>query len=72
MLKNDNIHCFWHQQDNLILTSKKYIWTFPGKEIASENAIAVLPEYVQFNWDISKAAGICSDYIANYIKPTTL
>jgi hypothetical protein len=64
MLKN-NIHCFWHQNDDVILTSKKYIWTYPGKEIASENAIAVLPERVE-NWDISMAFGICSDYIADY------
>ena len=64
MLKTPNIHCFWHQEDDVVLTSQKYIWTYPGKTIAEYNAIAVCPERV-VNWDISKAEGICSDYIAN-------
>jgi hypothetical protein len=66
MLKNNLIHCFWHQQDDLTLTSRQYIWTYPGKKIASEKAIAVLPENIK-NWDISKAAGVCSDYIEKYL-----
>jgi hypothetical protein len=65
MLQNDLIHCFWHQNDDVTLTSKNYIWTYPGKEIASENAIAVIPERTN-DWDISKAVGICSDYIENF------
>ena len=65
MLKNKNIHCFWHQADDVVLTSKNFLWTFPGKEIAEEGAIAVLPERIQ-NWNITRACGICSDFIYQY------
>ncbi len=65
MLNNTKIHCFWHQTDDVTLTSFNYLWTFPGRELASVGAIAVVPERVE-GWDISKAAGICSDYIERY------
>ncbi len=65
LLKEPTIHCFWHQCDDVTLTSKQYIWTYPGKKIASERAIAVKPES-QISWDISMAEGICSDFIADY------
>jgi hypothetical protein len=64
MLRN-NIHCFWHQTDDVALTSQNYLWTFPGKPIATHKAIAVMPETVK-NWDYSAAIGICSDYIGDY------
>ena len=28
MLKN-NIHCFWHENDKVTLTSKGYVWKYP-------------------------------------------
>lgn len=58
------IHCFFHDQDDCTLTSKGYIWTYPGKEI-TEGSIAVMPERVP-DWDISKAAGICTDFPKEY------
>lgn len=60
---NNNIHCFWHQTDNVTLTSQNYLWTYPGKEIALERAIAVMPESIFQSWDISSAFGVCSDYV---------
>jgi hypothetical protein len=57
-------HCFWHQEDDMILTSQGYIWTYPGKELTTAS-IAVLPERVP-EWDVSQCAGICSDFIAKY------
>jgi hypothetical protein len=65
MLNNGRIHCFWHQEDDVTLTSKNYLWTYPGKPIASIGAIAVVPERAK-NWDISKAAGVCSDFIIKF------
>jgi hypothetical protein len=64
MLKQD-IHCFWHQTDDVVLTSRGYIWTYPGKPIASEKAIAVCPERVE-GWDIGMAMGVCSDFVSIY------
>lgn len=57
------IHWFWHQEDDITLTSMNFIWTYPGKDII-EGAIAVIPELCK-GWDITKAGGICSDYINN-------
>jgi len=55
-------HCFWHDRDKATLTSKGYIWTAPLEEL-TQSSICVLPER-QRDIDISKAAGICSDFIA--------
>ena len=57
------LNYFWHQEDYVTLTSKGYIWAYPGKQ-PIENSIAVMPEIN--NDDISKCIGVCSDYIINY------
>jgi hypothetical protein len=54
---------FWHENDTMTLTSRNYIWAFPGKQ-PIERSIAVMPEI--YNDDVSKCIGICSDYIKNY------
>jgi hypothetical protein len=61
----DFINCFYHDVDDCVLTSGGWIWTYPGKTIIGPSAIAVMPERVP-DWDISKAAGICSDYLNKY------
>ena len=61
MIRNKNIHCFWHQKDDVTLTSKNYLWTYPNKQL-TRYSIAVLPDTKP---DI-EVAGICSDYIENY------
>ena len=58
-----NYNYFWHQSDDITLTSKKYIWVYPGKQPIN-NSIAVLPEI--YEDDLSKCNGICSDYIKKY------
>lgn len=68
MLKNDKIHCFWAEHDSFPLTSKKVIWTEPGKELG-ERSICVLPELSGIT---SKAAlppclGVCSDHIERFV-----
>lgn len=60
-----SINCFYHDVDDCVLTSAGWIWTYPGKTIIGPRAVAVMPERVT-NWDISKAAGICSDYLNKY------
>jgi hypothetical protein len=54
---------FWHQEDTVTLTSKNFIWVYPGKQ-PIKNSIAVMPEI--HNEDTSQCLGICSDYIQNY------
>ena len=62
-LQNTDFHYFWHQNDDLTLTSKNYIWAYPNKQ-PIKNSIAVLPEIHKD--DISECIGVCSDYIVNY------
>jgi len=62
---NEDIHCFWHQEDDVTLTSKGYMWTYPGKKLTSKS-ICVLPE--KNNEELKKCLGICSDYVVNYKK----
>lgn len=58
-----DINYFWHQTDDVTLTSFGYIWAYPGKQ-PIKNSIAVMPEVK--NDDIKNCIGICSDYIYKY------
>lgn len=60
---NSNINYFWHETDTVTLTSKNYIWAYPGKQ-PIKNSIAVMPELNQEN--TTECVGICSDFINNY------
>jgi hypothetical protein len=62
-IKNTSLHYFWHENDTLTLTSKNYIWAYPGKQ-PIVGSIAVMPEI--FNDDVSNCLGICSDFIQDY------
>ena len=62
-LKNKDIHYFWHETDTITLTSKHYIWAFPGKQ-PIKNSISVMPEI--YNEEVDQCIGVCSDYINKY------
>lgn len=58
---------FWHQEDDFTLTSKNYIWTYPGKSYTPKSVI-VMPEWKTEleNFDslrVYNCHGICSDYV---------
>lgn len=69
--KTGGYNYFWHQNDDFTLTSKNYIWTYPGKTY-TPNSIIVMPEW---NIDVSNFSdllvygcyGICSDNV-EYIR----
>ncbi|MDC1393464.1 hypothetical protein N8340_02175 [Flavobacteriaceae bacterium] len=61
---NLGIHFFWHETDEITLTSKNIIWAFPGKQPIL-NSIAVLPE-ISNEQNLSHCLGICSDNINFY------
>jgi len=54
---------FWHQEDTVTLTSKNFIWAYPGKQPINRS-IVVMPELLNDNTD--SCLGICSDYIQNH------
>ena len=62
-LEKINAHFFWHQEDDYTITSKGYIWTYPGKKLLSKS-ICVLPE--KKNYEEINCVGICSDFIERY------
>lgn len=65
-LLNLNMNCFFHNIDNCTLTSRGYIWTYPG-QCLTNNSIAVLPESVKYGEsDLRMCRGICSDIIEKF------
>ena len=66
-LKNINANYFWHQEDDYVLTSSGYIWTYPGKKLYKKS-IYVLPELLKKFDNTLNFRGICSDFIYKYRK----
>ena len=62
-LEKIKAHYFWHQEDDYTITSKGYIWTYPGKKLF-DKSICVLPE--KHNYENFNCLGICSDFIEKY------
>ena len=62
-IRNTILHYFWHETDTVTLTSKNYIWAYPGKQ-PIVGSIAVMPELENDN--VLLCTGICSDYIKRY------
>jgi hypothetical protein len=60
-----DFHYFWHQNDDVTLTSKSYIWAYPGKQ-PIQNSIAVMPEIFEDN--TSSCLGVCTDFPIRYKK----
>jgi hypothetical protein len=58
-------HFFFHQNDDVTLTSQNYIWTFPEKSIYSKKSIIVVKEK-NTKIDFDSIGGICSDYVGYY------
>jgi hypothetical protein len=62
--KYSMLNYFWHETDKITLTSKNFIWAYPGNQ-PIKNSIAVLPERFDEN-QLNLCKGICSDYIIEY------
>ena len=57
------IHCFWHQEDDFTLTSKGYLWTYPGKPVCSRSILVCKDEDTTLQMAQQDIKGICSDYV---------
>jgi hypothetical protein len=57
------LHCFYHTTEHYVLTSRQYIWAFPGQP-GGERTICVLPE--QSKQDVASFYGVCTDHPARY------
>ena len=63
---NESFNYFWHENDKYTLTSKGYIWTYPGESL-DVNSICVMPERTTPIKNLSDLknknfAGICTDF----------
>ena len=65
------LHCFFHNTDDYTITSRGYVWAFPGKPVASSNCIMVMPETHSDikALNLGQHAGVCSDYIKKIKMP---
>jgi glycerophosphoryl diester phosphodiesterase len=76
ILDINEFNFFYHNTDYYTLTSKKYIWTYPGRMITA-NSILLFPEthypniYIEEMIRDNSIAGICSDNIEKYRNMVT-
>ena len=64
-LTSTDLNYFWHQEDDYTLTSKGFIWAFPGRP-TTDRSIVLMPEWTDpsfFSLKDAKCFGICSDYV---------
>jgi len=59
-------NCFFHTDDEYVMTSNGYIFTRPGGEIGN-NSVMVMPEMVDCytKEDLAICYAVCSDYVGN-------
>ena len=60
------LNYFWHQEDDVAVTSAGWVWTYPGKPVLPFLGILVQPEWFE-NWRVTVVdphlGGICSKYV---------
>jgi hypothetical protein len=60
-LLNNNVHCFWHENDERTLTSKGVIWTYPEKQTTSNSVVVVFGDTLSI--ENKELLGVCGDYV---------
>jgi len=63
---NVGAHCFWHGLDSYTLTSKGFIWTYPGKQLTPKSVIVCHTKEETGKTTTTNAYGVCSDYVGYY------
>ena len=66
LLEDFTLNVFWHTDGDWVLTSKRYIWTYPTKQLYPES-ICVMPER---GWmgDLKKCHAVCTDFVKEFPK----
>ena len=63
-LIEQEIRCFWHQEDDIALTYPKMLfWTYPGKKLTNRSICVHLGPKTH---EIDDCYGVCSDYISTF------
>ncbi len=61
-----NPNYFWHQNDDYTITSRGYLWAYPGMAVEETQTILVQPERDKGWFDTvqnMKAKGVCSKFV---------
>tara|TARA_R110001592_G_scaffold27387_8_gene101399 strand:- start:699 stop:1145 length:447 start_codon:yes stop_codon:yes gene_type:complete len=67
ILKNNpEIECFYHTNDDCVLTSKGNIWNHYKTLEFTSKSICVMPELCNYNIVDNNIIGVCSDYVKSY------
>lgn len=66
MMKHD-IHCFWHENDQRVLTSRGYVWTYPYKQIIDNAVVVILDKELDYAY-VSRAVAVCGDYVESWCQ----
>lgn len=57
---------FWHETDKFTLTSRNYIWTYPGEKTTTRSILVHLDKISDgMMFDGEPPYAICSDYVTN-------
>ena len=65
MLFNTDLNYFYHDQDDVTITSRGEFWTYPGREL-TRNSIMLMPEWQDESLKNAfniHCVGICSDWV---------
>lgn len=62
ILLQSGAHCFWHRDDAITLTSRGFVWTYPGTQLIANSVCLLLNKPESIEW--TNAIGVCSDYVA--------
>lgn len=54
------LNYFWHEEDDFTLTSKNFIWTYPGQRVCNKSVL-VVDDARKYSGQI--CFGLCSDYL---------
>lgn len=65
MIREDFCNFFWHDTDDYTITSKGFVWAYPGKHPVENKCVMVMPERHWKLEDISvfRTHGVCSDFV---------
>lgn len=56
---------FWHQEDQYTLTSRNFVWTYPGNPTTDKSVLVSLGRInPNAGFTGAKPYGVCSDYVA--------
>ena len=66
---DDRLNLFYHKE-GITFSSKGFLMTAPGLSV-NHKSIALMPEMC-FDWDVSPAYGICTDYPLKHRDATTI